>query len=324
MTGVAIIADSKGKGFGFAKGVWEYVKGKEKRDFPIHLIDIERTDFPDGEFKIRVKDNVRRKMCFFIHDGNKKPSDWFSELAFSLDAMRFSSPSEINVVMPYVRFSRQDRKDESRVGVSAKVVAEVVSKHADRAMTVDLHVAQMQEYFDIPLDNLYSFTVLIEHLQGKHKSLLENLVLVSPDAGGGKRIESLQKRLMKKGFRADVAYGNKKRGEDGEVEYIEIAGNVGGKNCLIIDDIISSGGTLIETAGALRERKAKRVYAYGTHGLFTAGYGGFDALDEAMTSDTLYNNGRDRKIEVVSLINLFGEAIYRTIVGESLSDLFDK
>jgi len=318
-----IIADSKGKGYNFAKNIYEYVLRKKERDFPIDLSDIERTKFKDGEIKIKISKNVRRKKCFLIHDSNKNPYEWFTELVFKLEAINFSSPSEINVVLPYTRFARQDRKDESRVSVNAKALAQVVSLYATRGMTVDLHNPQMQEYFDIPYDNLYSFPVLVDYLQRNHKKILEDLVVVTPDLGGGKRAESLVKRLVKSGVKAEVAIGYKTRKKENEVERTMIIGNVEGKNCLIVDDIIDTGNTIIKTAEKLKEKGAKKIFVYGTHGLFTERDNEFEIFDKILVSDSL-RCPKIRNLEVVSLANLFGEAIYRTIIGESLSDLFDK
>lgn len=319
---VAIIADSKGEGYSFAKGVYEFIKGKEGRDFPIKMIDMERIDFKDGEFKLRVADNIRRSQCYLIHDSNKKPCEWYSELNFALDAMAFSSPSEINVVLPYTKFARQDRKETSRVSVNAKALANMVSRYADRGMTVDLHNPAMQAFFDIPFDNLYSFPSLINYLKKDYGGVLEKLVVVSPDVGGGKRVRGFAKRLKAAGIDADVAIGDKVRVQDNDVEKVEIMGSVRGKNCLIIDDIIDTGNTLIKTGEAVRSLGAKSVYAYGTHGLFSDGADKFSIFDKVFVSDTLKNANR-KNIEVVSLVPLFGEAIYRTIRGESLSVLFD-
>ncbi len=127
MEEVAIIVDFKGKGYGFAKGVYDYLKTKESMDFSVCLINIEKIDFKDGEFKIKIAKNIRGKYCFFMHDSNKEPCKWCTELIFTLEAMNFSSPKEVNVVLPYTRFSRQDRKDESRVSVNAKAIADIVS-----------------------------------------------------------------------------------------------------------------------------------------------------------------------------------------------------
>jgi len=320
MEGAVIISDSQGRGHYFAKGIYNYLEGKEKRDFPLSMADIERTEFADGEYKLKITENVRRKACFIIQDPNKESTRWFTDLVFTLEAMRFSSPSEINVVFPYLRFSRQDRKDESRVGVSSKAVADVTSWYADRGMTCDLHAPQIQEYFSIPFDNLYSSLFLIDHLQARHPKFLENLTVVTPDQGGGKRAESLLKRMWGRGIDAEMAIGYKGRGEGGEVEVLKIMGDVKGRNCLLVDDIIDSGTTLIKAKNGLKKAGARAVAAYGTHGFFTKGMSGFKGFHSVMTGDTLCRPNQD--VEVVSLTNLFGEAVYRTIMGDSLSGLF--
>jgi ribose-phosphate pyrophosphokinase len=324
MEQVAIIADPEGEGYYFAKGIYNYLKTKEGDDFCVDLIEVNITNFRDGEFKVKIKENLRRKKCFLVLDSNKEPCRWFTELAFKLDAMRFSSPAEVNLVLPYVRFARQDRKDESRVGVSSKVLAKMISLYATRVLSVDLHVPQIQEYFDIPLDNLYSFPSLVNYIKKKHPEMLNNLVIVSPDLGGGKRAESLVKRLSSIRIQAEVAFGHKTREKENEVAKSIIIGNVDGKNCLIVDDIIDTGNTLVKTAEKLKEKNAKKIFAYATHGLFSEGTEKFSVFDKILVSDTLnLLTQKPRNFETVSLINLFGEAIYRTVIGESLSVLFD-
>lgn len=321
MEEVAIIADSKGQGYSFAQGVYRYLTSK--KDIEPKLIDVEKFIFKDGEFKVKIAENIRRRKCFLIHDSNKKPCEWFTELIFLLEAMTFSSPEEINVILPYTRFTRQDRKDESRVSVNIKALADTISLYATRGITVDLHTAQIQEYFKIPFDNLYSFPSLINYLVKNHPEMLNNLVIVSPDLGGGKRAEALVKRLANRGIKSEIAFGHKTREKENEVARTVIIGNVGGKNCLIVDDIIDTGNTLIKTCEALREKGAKGVYAYGTHGLFTDGTEKFSCFDKIMASDTL-SLPPNSKVEVVSLVKLFGEAIYRTVRGESMSVLFEE
>ena len=321
MVETVIIADSKGKNYAFARKIYEYLLEIERRDFPVKLTDVEKVDFKDTEFKLLIKDNIRRRKCFFIHDSNKAPCQWYTELNFVLEAMTFSDPAEITAILPYTRFARQERKDESRVSVNAKALANMVSTYATRGMTVDLHNPAMQSYFNRPFDNLYSFPALIEHFQKNHPSLLEDLVVISPDVGGGKRAEALVKRLAKKGISAELAFAHKSRKNDNEVGKMLILGDVKDKNCLVLDDIIDTGGTIVKAGDALKEKGAKRLYAYGAHGLFTAGTGMFSVYDKVFTSDTIYHEPSD-KIEVVSLVPLFGEAIYRTVIGESLSVLF--
>lgn len=325
MEEVVIIADFNGKGEGFAKGIYAYLKGKERKEFSVSLVGIKKTKFRDGEFKVRINENIRGKKCFFIHDSNKEPNQWLTELVFTLEAMTFSSPKEINVVLPYTRYARQDRKDESRVSVNAKAVADIISLYATRGMTVDLHAPQMQEYFNIPFDSLYSIPSLINYLKKKHQEILRDLVIVSPDLGGGKRAESLVKRLFNRGIKAEIVFGHKTREKENEVIKTIIIGEVEGKNCLIVDDIIDTGNTMIKTAEALKAKGARKIFAYGTHGLFTEGNEKFKIFNKIMVSDTLKSSERDKfeNLEVVSLINLFGEAVYRTIMGQSLSVLFD-
>jgi len=322
MEEVVIIADFEGKGYGFARGIYEYLKSKEGKKFFVRLINIEKTRFKDGEFKVKIKENIRRAKCFLVQDSNKEPCEWLTELLFSLEAMSFSSPEEVNVVLPYTRFARQDRKDESRVSVNAKMLADVLSLYSTRGMTVDLHTPQMQEYFKIPFDNLYSFPSLINYLKKKHPEILHDLVVVSPDLGGGKRAEDFVKKLLSNGIRAEVAFGHKTRKKENEVTKTVVIGDVRGKNCLIIDDIIDTGNTMIKTAEALKEKNAEKIFTYGTHGLFTEGVEKFKIFDKVMVSDTL-KNPQANNFEIVSLVNLFGEAIYRTILGQSLSVLFD-
>ena len=261
MEEVALIVDSKSLGYEFAKGIYNYLRGKESKEFSVCLIDVERKTFKDGEFKIKIAENIRGKRCFLIHDPNKNPSEWFTELIFILEATTFSSPEEINIVLPYTRFARQERKDESRVSVNAKALADTVSLYADRGMTVDLHAPQMQEYFSIPFDNLYSLTSLINYLQKNHSDFLKDLVIVSPDLGGGKRADYFVKKLKERGIESSVAFGHKRKSKDNEVDEIIIIGEVSGKNCLVVDDIIDTGNTMAKTAEKLKENGAKRIFA---------------------------------------------------------------
>jgi len=185
-----------------------------------------------------------------------------------------------------------------------------------------LHTPQIQEYFGIPFDNLKSSPNLVNYLIKNYSGMLNDFVVVSPDAGGGKRTESLHKALGNKGVNADLAICYKRRLRDNQVAEIKIMGDVNGKNCLILDDIIDTGGTIIKTADVLKKAGAKSVMAYGTHGLFSDGTEKFEDLDKILVSDTISNEWSDN-LEIISLVELFGEAIYRTIMGQSLSVLFD-
>jgi ribose-phosphate pyrophosphokinase len=322
MDGAVIIADSKGNGFGFAKGVYEYIMRKQDRKFSVKLADVERTEFKDGEYKLKITHNVRRRKVFFIHDSNKDACRWLTDLVFVLEALTFSSPAEVNVVLPYTRFARQDRKDESRVSVNSKAVADIISFYADRGMTIDLHMPQIQEYFGIPFDNLKTAPILVDYLLRNHAEKLNDFVIVSPDSGGGKRVESVQKTLANRGVVVDMAICYKKRAGENNVGEIKVMGDVAGKNCLLVDDIVDTGGTLIKAGEVLKGMGARSVMAYCTHGLFSDGFEKFNGLDKMIASDSLFNSPWDG-LDVVSLVEIFGEAIYRTYLGQSLSSLFD-
>ena len=322
MDEVVIVADPQGKGYEFSTGIYDYLNTKKERDFRVKMVDISVTYFKDGEFKVRISENIRRKNCFYICDSNKSPCEWFTQTMFTLEAIKSSSPLEINVIFPYMRFSRQDRKDESRVSVGAKALADFVSRYATRCMTVDLHNPQMQEFFSVPVDNLYSFPTLIAYLTKNHSDFLNDLIIVSPDVGGGRRAEALAKRFAKKGIKAEIALGYKTREKEDEVARTMIIGDVNKKNCLVLDDIIDTGNTMIKTADLLREKGAAKIFGYGTHGLFTEGLKKFNNFDKIIVSDTLKNPLSDN-LEIVSLVDLFGDAVYRTVIGESLSILFD-
>lgn len=324
MSDVVILADPSGKGYEFARKVYEYVSAKRGRDFPVSLVDLKKTVFKDGEFKIKIAENVRGHSCFYIHDSNKLASEWISDLLLVLKAAASSSPCKLTVVLPYMRFARQDRKDESRVSVSSKAICDVMALYAQGALSIDLHAPQIQEYPQsrFSFDNLSSAPVVADHLEKGHREILDNLTLVSPDLGGGKRLEVYQKALRKRGIEAEIALGHKTRLRDNEVEYVEIIGNVSGRNCLIVDDIIDTGGTMVETARMLKEKGAISVIGFGTFGLFTNGVGEFREFDEVMTGDAL-DTSNLVGVEVVSLVELFGEAIYRSHVGDSLSSLFE-
>lgn len=212
----------------FALGVYKIL---EDRNFDLN--SIYRHNFPDKEFKIKITKNVRKHECFFIHDSNHNPSEWWVELHQVSEALYNSSADEITVVLPYLRFSRQDRKDESRVPQSAKAVADIVKLYANRALTIDVHSPQIGPTYDI-FDNLYSYFIVIDHLKKYHPNILEDLVVISPDAGGTKRVEAFRKRLLYRGFDSDSAFGHKSKSKEGEVVEFKLAGDVRGKNAFLL------------------------------------------------------------------------------------------
>ena len=312
-----IIANPEGNAWGFANDIY---KNLSKRDKKFKLNELRVEKFRDGETKVRIKENIRRANCFFIHDSSLHPDEWKTQLHFVNHAMKFSSANEIVDVLPYHKFLRQDRKDESRVGVNAKAIADMIGLYADRVLTIDAHFEQIQGFYDIPVDNLYSSITLSEYLRERHPELLKNVVVMSPDVGGTTRARGFANKL---GIE-DIAIGHKHRPKPGEIsEDYKIVGDVAGRDVLLIDDIVDSGGTLVTAAVTAKKLGAKQVYSYCTHGVFSEGArermaGG---LDLAIVSDSIYQPSHEG-IEVMPLAPLFAEAIYRTNEGESLSELF--
>lgn len=254
-----------------------------------------------------------------IHDPNLSPADWHLQIHLINEALRNSSAHEIVNVFPYMRFSRQDRKDESRTSQSAKALKDIIQPYANRILTVDVHNPAIQGFYDVSFDNLYSSPLVVNFLQTHHRPMLEDLVVMSPDAGGASRAQAFAKKLDQE----SIAIGYKVRPKEGEVGSIRILGEVKGKNILMIDDIIDSGNTLIKAALAVREQGAKAVYAYCTHALFTEGIEKVAAaFDRLFISDTLKTSPHP-KVEVISLVPLFADAIHRTNEGLSLSKLFE-
>jgi ribose-phosphate pyrophosphokinase len=314
----SIIADPEGNAWQFACSVYENLVRKDGK-FELNEVKIQK--FKDGEIKPKIRDNIRRKNCFFIHDSSLDPAAWLLELILINETMRNSSAQEIINVLPYLRFTRQDRKDESRVPISSRAVAKSIEKYADRVLTIDIHNPAIIGSYEIPFDNLYSFNTVINYLNEKRPGFFEDLVIMSPDVGGAKRARSFVRRA---GVERMVV-GDKNREENGEVDQIQIIGDVSEKRVLMVDDIIDSGNTLIQAYNAAKRGGAKEIYAYATHGLFTKGFERLTkSLDLVIVGDTVTNPKMKRKgVEIVSFANLFSEAIYRINGGESLSELFE-
>ncbi len=312
----SILADPNGGAWKFANAIYENLR---LRSGNFELNEITIKEFRDHELKVKIKNNIRRKNCFFIHDSSLKPADWFLQLALVNEAVRSSSANELIDVLPYMKFSRQDRKDESRVAVNARVVSDSLSLYADRVLTIDTHSSQLPSFYRIPFDNLYSSRLLHEYLKQNHPYLLENTVVMSPDAGGTSRAKGFASRL---GIE-DIVIGYKYRKKEGEIHDFKVVGELKGENVLIIDDMIDSGGTIIEAAKGVRAMGAKRVYVYCTHGLFSKGKEEISRAVDRMFVTNSIPQSSEGNIEVIPLENLFAEAIYRTNEGSSLSQLFE-
>ena len=311
-----ILADSESSGYDFARAIHQDLS---KRSGAFELGEIRVKEFRDHERKPRIEANVRGRDCYFIHDSNKDPSVWFLDLCLINEALRKSSARQIIDVFPYHRFARQDRKDISRVPISAKVVARAVDDYAHGVLTLDVHNPAIDGFYDSRFDNLPSFPTAVKQIKPFFEKELSNLVIMSPDAGGGPRAQSFAKRLGVE----QVVIGYKTRGKNGEIEGLHIAGDVDGRDILIVDDIVDSGGTLVNACDVARKLGAKKIYGYAPHGLFTKGVSEVvSSFDKFWIGDTLNQKPFD-KLEVISFAPLFADALYRMTSGQSLSELFD-
>ncbi len=278
-------------------------------------------NFSDGEIYCQIEDNVRGSDVFIVQPTGRPANESLMELLIMLDAFRRASPNRICVVMPYMGYGRQDRKDAPRVPITAKLVANLITTAgANRMLTIDLHAAQIQGFFDIPVDHLYAAPVLIEAIRRKN---LERPVLVSPDAGGVERARAFAKRL-----KVDLAIMDKRRPEANQAEIMNVIGEVAGCDCVIVDDIIDTAGTLVNSAEALMDRGARSVYAAGVHPVLSGPAVArirSARIEKVMVTDTLTLSdeaAKSTKIEQLSLAVLLGEAIRRIHEGASVSSLF--
>ncbi len=313
-----ILADPEGNAWNFAKEVYNYLNKKSDR-FNLNEVGVSR--FNDKEMFVKIKNNVRRHNCFYIHDSSKHPDMWAFELNLVNGTLKNSSAREIIDVLPYLKFSRQDRKDQSRVPITAKILADSIGKYGDGVLTLDVHNPSIQGFYDACFDNLYSFPTVVEYFKQNHPKILDEFIVGATDVGAGKRARSFAKRA---GIE-EIVIGDKTREKAGKVKEIRLLGNVKGKDVLVIEDIIDSGGTLIEYSKKLKQEGAGTIVAYATHGIFSEGIDKItDNLDLIVIGDTIIDPEiKHPKIEKVSFKGLFGEAIYRISEGQSLSILFD-
>jgi ribose-phosphate pyrophosphokinase len=260
---------------------------------------------------------------FVLQSTSYPANDHLMELLIIMDALRRSSARRITAVVPYYGYARQDRKPSPRTPISAKLVANLITRAgADRVMTLDLHAGQIQGFFDIPVDNLFASPVMVRDI--KHHYKLNNLMVVSPDVGGVVRARGLAKRIN-----APLAIIDKRRERAGESEVMNVIGEVQGRTCILVDDIVDSGGTLVNAADALLEQGAEAVTAYITHGVLSSGAVArvsASKLKELVITDSIQPTQAvrgARNIRVLPIDTLIGEAIGRTAAEESVSSLFD-
>ena len=287
---------------------------------PLGGAKIER--FPDGEKAIRVEDDVRGRDCYVVQSTCEPVDEHLVELLIFLDCLRRASASRITAVIPYFGYARQDRKDEGRVPITAKLVANMITTAgASRVLAIDLHAHQLQGFFDIPVDHLAGELVLGKYFRDLK---IDNLTVVSPDVGNMKMASKYAAHLG-----GELAIVHKRRLSGSKVEAQEIIGEVSGRNILMCDDIIATAGTVCSAASLVKERGAKKVYVGGTHGVFAPQ--ALDRLakapiDRVVVTDTIPLNKTSKKIgniKVLSVASMLGEAIKRIHRNESVSNLFN-
>ncbi|MGP1274025.1 MAG: ribose-phosphate pyrophosphokinase [Caulobacterales bacterium] len=290
-------------------------------DAPLSNVEIET--FADGELFVRIEENMRGEDVFLIQSTSKPANDHLMELLICMDALSRASARRITAVIPYFGYARQDRKTGGRTPITAKLVANLIAKAgADRVLTLDLHAGQIQGFFDIPTDNLFTTPVFEQDIR-KHYDT-SDLMIVSPDVGGVVRARALAQRLG-----ADIAIVDKRRPKAGESEVMNIIGDVAGRRCIIFDDIIDSGGTLCNAAAALMKEGAGEVSAYITHGVLSGKATSRitdSVLKELVVTDSIDVSDKAAecpKLRAVSIAPLLAEAIRRIANEESVSKLFD-
>jgi ribose-phosphate pyrophosphokinase len=286
------------------------------------LVDATIKKFPDKEIFVEIKENVRGEDVFVIQSTSFPANDHVMELLITIDALKRGSAKRIAAIVPYYGYARQDRKSGPRTPISAKLVANLISiAGANRALMVDLHAGQIQGFFDIPTDNLFAAPVFISDIKKKFES--KNTIIVSPDVGGVVRARAIAKRVD-----CDLAIIDKRRERASVSEVVNIIGEVEGKNCILIDDICDTAGTLTNAATALKNDKAKSVFAYITHGVLS------DPaierienspIDKMIITDSILARDdviKSNKIDILSIAPLIGEAIERITDNRSVSSLF--
>lgn len=276
-------------------------------------------NFSDGEIWVKYEENVRG-VDLFVIQSTHAPADNWMELLMLLDAAKRASCRRVTAVIPYFGYARQDRKDQPRVSITAKLCANLlVRAGADRIITIDLHSSQIQGYFDIPMDHLYASPVLIKALK---KLNLDNLAMGSPDIGGLKTARAYAKRTG-----SDLVFVDKRRPEHNKAEIMHINGEIEDKNIVIVDDMIDTGGTFVQTAEALKSNGARSIYGLCVHPVFSGKalerIENSDAITKMFVTDTIPMKLQSEKIEIVSVAELLGEAIIRTHDNRSISSLFE-
>jgi ribose-phosphate pyrophosphokinase len=299
-----------------AKAIADYL------ELPLTEASVRR--FADEEIFVEINENVRGEDVFVVQSTSYPANDNLMELLICIDALRRASAKRITAVLPYFGYARQDRKPGPRTPISAKLVANLITvAGANRVLSIDLHAGQIQGFFDIPTDNLFAAPVIAADIKARLSN--RNLMIVSPDVGGVVRARSLAKRLDN----APLAIVDKRRERAGESEVMNIIGDVEGRTCILVDDIVDSAGTLCNAAAALRQQGAEEVFAYCTHGVLSGGAAArvsASELKELVVTDSIWSgeaDGDDGKIRRLTIAPLLAEAVKRIAEEASVSSLFD-
>ena len=288
----------------------------------LKLVNTNIKRFSDGEIYVEINENIRGNSIFVVQSSSHSANDNLMELLICIDALRRSSAKNITAVIPYFGYARQDRKVVPRTAIAAKLVSNLITNAgANRILSLDLHAGQIQGFFDIPVDNLFSTPIFAKDIKKNIKT--NNLICVSPDIGGVERARSLGRRIN-----ASIAIVDKRRPAPGKSEVMNIIGQVKDKTCVIVDDIIDSGGTIVNAAKALKDKEAKNVYAYITHAVLSGN--AVDKIKKSQVKKLLITDSIDNskklkkssKIQVVSISSVMAEAIKRISNSTSVSSLF--
>jgi ribose-phosphate pyrophosphokinase len=297
-----------------AKDICKYLK--------VNLADALVSRFSEGEIQVKINENIRGMDVFVVQPTSPPPNDNLMELLVMIDALKRASAERITAVMPYFGYARQDRKDQPRVPITAKLVANLLTvAGANRILTMDLHAGQIQGFFDIPVDHLFAINVFVDYFS---KMNPKDLVIVSPDVGGIKMARAYAKRLS-----AGLAILDKRRDSPEKTEVMHLLGEVNGKDAIIVDDMIATGSSVFEAVEALKKANCKSIRAAISHGILSGPalerLEGCKDLKELVITDSipLDENKKHSRIKVLSVAGLLGEAIKRIHMEESVSSLFD-
>jgi ribose-phosphate pyrophosphokinase len=325
MKNVVLLADPNSNAWEFSQKMQTHIENEKNAFWPLNQVKISK--FANGELDIHAPDNLRRKEVYYIADSSRNPQDWAQEIRLVTNMLLLSSVERINLVLPDMKYNRQDRKHKPRVPISAIDMAVFLKQFwpvVREVFTMDLHAKQIEGfYFPIPLENIPSTPALAQFLRSERGiPNLEEMVLVAADKGDADRVEDLTNYLK---LQNPPAFIYKQRDtETRKITKSQLIGNVKGKRVLVPDDLIDKGTTLCRTSALLKEEGAKEIMCYATHGWFSEGEKVVtDCFDRVIVSNT-HNKKYGEKIEVMDVAPIFAEAIYRSQVGESISELWSK